>query len=320
MRMGIIGASGHYGFALEALAERDDLTLAGVAPGTAGEDMSRLMAASGGAKYYEDWRGLVDGEKIELAVVNPWFSDAADISAECLRRGVSVFSEKPLATTPEKLDRLREAWEKSGAALGGMFNLRYCAWFLTVRRAIEDGLIGQVRQLHARKSYKLGVRGGVYQRRETYGGIIPWVGIHALDWVLQLGGRCVSVSAAQSDRFNRGNGELEMTSAILAVMEQGVIGTVTADFLRPDGAPRHDDDRLCVTGTKGMLEALNGEVYIEDDRPRRLLPLERGRNCLSVMLDDMNTPAGRRRTLDDIEVTRVALMARAAGDQGTVMK
>ena len=321
MNMVIIGASGHYGFALEALGLRPDLRLAAVAPGTPGEDVSRLLSADGSAEavLYDDWKTMLERENADLAVVNPFFCDNAAISAACLERGLHVFTEKPLATTFSDLDRLEDAWKRSGRMLGGMFNLRFCPWFLTVRDAVDRGLIGEVRQIQGRKSYKLGRRGEVYQRRALYGGIIPWVGIHALDWVLQLGGPCRCVSAAQSDACNRGNGELEMTSAVMTVSRRGVIGTVTADFLRPDGAPRHDDDRLRVTGTKGMLEALNGEVYIEDDQPRRLLPTVGGQNCLCAMLDAINTPAARQRTLDDLDVTRTALTAREAGDQEKVL-
>lgn len=324
MNIAIIGSSGHYPYALEALRLRGDLSLSAIAPGSPREDITPLADAVRdrglAPRAYGDYRTLLDSEQIDLAVVNPWFCDAASVSVECLRRGLHVFSEKPLATDLKQLDELTRAWEASGCALGAMFNLRYCAWFKTVRKAVDDGLIGEVRQLHGQKSYKLGVRPEVYLNRETFGGIIPWVAIHAVDWVLQLGGRCEWVAGVQSNRRNRGQGDLEITSALMMQMENGVIGTVTADFLRPDGAPRHDDDRLRVTGTEGMLEALNGQVFIEDAHSRRELPLETGKNCLLVMLDALGTPDSRRQALDAIEATRVSLLAREAGDARCVMR
>ncbi|MBQ8954631.1 MAG: Gfo/Idh/MocA family oxidoreductase [Clostridia bacterium] len=319
MNIAIIGCSGHYGFAVEALSLRSGLTLAAVAPGSPAEDMSGLLAAAEKAgahpAVYADWRAMLAREPLDIVAVNPWFCDTADVSIACLRRGLHVFSEKPLATTLPKLEELTAAWRDSGKALAGMFNLRYCAWFRTLRQAIDDGLIGEVRQLHGQKSYKLGRRSELYFHRETYGGIIPWVGIHALDWVLQLGGRCEWVSAVQDSHGNRGHGELEMSSALLARMENGVIGTVTADFLRPDGAPRHDDDRLRVTGTRGMLEALNGRVFLENEEPRRELPLIQGKNCFLAMLDAIGTPEAEQLALSALEVSRVALLARQAGDE-----
>ena len=65
-----------------------------------------------------------------------------------------------------------------------------------------------------------------------------------------------------------------------------------------------------------MLEALNGQVWIEDEGQRRLLPTLPGKNCLIEMLKVIGTEAGKRRALDDLEVTRVALLARQAADEG----
>ncbi|MBR3503878.1 MAG: hypothetical protein IKO07_06490 [Clostridia bacterium] len=98
-----------------------------------------------------------------------------------------------------------------------------------------------------------------------------------------------------------------------------MIATVTADFLRPDGAPRHDDDRLRVTGTRGMLEALNGRVFLENEAPRRELPLLEEKNCFLEMLDAIGTPAVEKLALDAMEVSRVALLARQAGDEHRVI-
>ena len=314
MNIAIIGGAGHYPFALEALPMRPGLQLCAVAPAERDEDISGLLAACRerglAPQIHADARARLDAQpEIELAAVNPWFSRAADVSIACLRRGIHVFSEKPLATALDRLDELERVWRASGCALGGMFNLRYCGWFKTVRRAIAEGKIGTVRQIQGRKSYKLGNRPEFYRHRETFGGIIPWVGIHALDWATQLGGACASVSALTNAGYNRGHGDMEMTSAVLMALQNGVIATVTADFLRPDGAPRHDDDRLRVTGTAGTLYAYDGQVWLEDASGRRSLPIEPGDNCLITLLDAIGTPAAAERAQTDLDVTRTALRA-----------
>lgn len=314
MNMAIIGGSGHFGFALEALGMRDDLRLCAVAPGVDGEDISALMSACRAQgltpRVYISYKELLEREKeLELATVNPWFSSAAGVSIECLERGVHVFSEKPLATTLAGLDKLEEAWQRSGCALGGMFNLRYCGWFRTVQKAIAEGKIGVVRQIQARKSYKLGVRPEFYRHRETFGGIIAWVGIHAMDWALQTGGACRRAVSLYNNDYNAGHGDMDMTSAVLMELENGVIATVTADFLRPVGAPRHDDDRLRVTGTQGMLLARDGEVLLEDAAGQHMLPIESPKHCLLTLLEGIGTPQAEVRAREDMAVTRAALQA-----------
>ena len=318
MRLAIIGVTGHVGYAVRTLAMRKDLELAAVAAGNPEENIEGFVQSvrerGHAPKVYADWRELLDQEQIDVAAVAPWFCYCADISIECLKRGIHVYSEKPLATTMEKLDELTRVWEASSCALDGMFGLRYTSWFLAVRKAIEDGEIGMVRQIHGQKSYKLGQRGPLYHEQRLYGGILPWVGIHAMDWATQLGGECVWVQGLHSRQENRGHGELEVSSGALMELQNGVIATVTADFLRPAGSARHDDDRLRVTGTKGMIEAFDGRVFIENDLPKRELELPEEPAPMADFLDSIGTERSKELTKMALSVTRAAIMARESAD------
>ena len=53
---------------------------------------------------------------------------------------------------------------------------------------MRDGTVGQIRLMNAQKSYKLGRRNEFYKIRSTYGGTIPWVGSHAIDWLYWFSG------------------------------------------------------------------------------------------------------------------------------------
>lgn len=319
MRYAIIGSSGHYPQVLEAMRDGQIGAPCAVAPGSAGEDV-RALAEKCGARLYADWRQMLDAEAPELAVVNPWFADIAGISMECLRRGIHVYSEKPLATELDALNALQAVYKESPAALGCMLNLNCCAWYKALSGAIENGEIGEVRLIHGQKSYRMGQRGAVYQRRETYGGTIPWIGIHAVDWVLRLAGRCEWVAATHTTIANRGNGDMETACAVLLQMENGVIGTVECDFLRPTGSARHDDDRLRVTGTRGMLEAIDGRVYLENENPRRELALPAGENPFVRFVGAIGTPLADALAQEAFEDTRVCLLARRAADEGSIVR
>jgi len=323
LRLAVIGITGHVGYALQTLQSREKLTLVSVAPGGPEEEVSSFVSLTKARglspAVYGDWREMLRREKIDVAVVAPWYFRCAEISMECLRRGIHVYSEKPLATTQESLDALTDAWRASGCALDGMFGLRYSDWFLAVRQAVEAGLIGQVRQLHGQKSYRLGTRGPLYRSQALYGGILPWVGIHAIDWVMQLGGRCQWVQGLHSRRENRGHGELEVSSAALMRLENDVIATVTADFLRPDGSARHDDDRLRVTGTRGMIEAADGHVWLENESPRRELSLPEAPAPMADFLDSIGTPRSAILTRMALDATGAALKARDSANKCTVL-
>lgn len=257
-RIGVIGASGHWPYAKKQMAQHG---VVGIAPGYPGENMAGLQKALEAdgvvVVLYEDYRELLDS--INVAVVNTRLDLNAEITMDCLRRDIYVFEEKPLAITMEQLQRLREAQDASKAFVTAMFGIRYESWFRTVKEAVRD--IGAIRLLNGQKSYKLGRRDASYKKMETFGGIIPWVAIHAIDWVHDLAGvDFIDVQALTNNEYNQDHGDLEMTSLCLFQMDQGIIASVSADFFRPQGAPTHDDDRVRVVGTKGVVEYKQGTV------------------------------------------------------------
>ncbi len=252
MKIAIIGGSGHFRYVLDELKNH---TLLGIAPGVVGEDLEKLQeglaAKNIEAKVFDDWKKLV--KDADVAVVNTRPDKNAIVSAYCLERNIHVFSEKPLAVDMKQLKMLGKVAEKSKAMICAMFGIRYSGWYQLIKEELKN--IGTIRLINAHKSYKLGKRPEFYDHKETFSGIIPWVSIHALDWILDLtGAKVTSISAANNAEYNFGHGDLEMTSLCMLQLEGGVLASVTADFLRPEGAPTKNDDRIRIVGTKGMLE------------------------------------------------------------------
>jgi len=319
MKFVIIGVSGHHHQALSAMKDGLAIELCGIAPGSEGEDVSAVCEKTG-AKKFESWREMLDTVKPDVAVVNPWFCDTAKISMECLKMGIHTYAEKPLAIEMRELDELVKVWKASKAELGCMLNLNCCSWFRTIEKSIANGDIGQVRVIHGQKSYRMGSRAEFYKHRETYGGTIPWVGVHAIDWLLRLGGKCRTVSAVHTTIENRGHGELESAGSVLLSMENGVIGTADIDYFRPLGSDRHDDDRVRVTGTKGTLEAIDGVVTLVNDEKRRALPLEEAVNPFTRFINAIGTEEVVKLAEEAVEDTRICLLARQAADEETILK
>lgn len=310
----IIGAAGHWHI-LRSAAEMDErVKVVAIAPGCSGEDITNLKNAFPNANVCKNWQEALDTPGAEYAAVNPPFSLAADITVAALEKGLHVYSEKPLATELKDLEHIEKALAASGRAIGGMFNYRYFPWFLAMEKAVNEGEIGILRQIHAQKSYRMGVRPDFYKKRETFGGLIPWVAIHAIQWATAFGGGCEWVSASHSVMENRNNGDMECTSAVLMGMENGVIATVTADFFRPTGSARHDDDRLRLTGTRGMIEVIDGMVYLENENSKRAVELPPMKNAFIEFADSIGTAREADFRREAILNTRIALMARASAD------
>ena len=307
MKIAIVGGSGHYRYVLEEVKNH---TLLGIAPGIIGEDLSKLKEALAKrgieAPNFDDWKKLV--KDADVAVVNTRPDKNAIVSAYCLERNISVFSEKPLAVTMEQLERLGDAAEKSKGRISAMLGIRYSGWYRTVKNALPR--IGQIRLINAQKSYKLGVRPAFYKNKATFGGIIPWVSIHALDWILDLtGAKVTAIGADTNGDYNSDNGDLEMTGLCQLQLEGGILASVSADFFRPEGAPTHDDDRIRVVGTEGILEYMNGKVTLTHKTGVEELPILESEDVFRLFLEDQGITEQ-----DSFSVTELALNLREAAE------
>ena len=311
MKIAIVGASGHYRYVLDALAENE---LVGIAAGVPGEDLTKLRKALAErgieAKVFADRRELIP--LAEVAVVNTRFDQNAPVAGEFLKADKFVFSEKPLGTTEEQLAELKKINDASRAFVCGMFGIRYAPWFLTIRKHLPE--IGELRLLSAQKSYKLGKRADFYHKRETFGGILPWVAIHGIDWILTLLGGDPVDGVTAYQRPGEGGSELELCAFMLLHTKSGVLASVSSDYYRPKGAPTHDDDRLRVVGTKGILEAAGGVVTLLTEGGAETLPLEPGEDVFRLFLRRCRGENVGVTPEESFYATEIALSARNAAD------
>ncbi|MGI6270684.1 MAG: Gfo/Idh/MocA family protein [Candidatus Howiella sp.] len=327
MKICVIGDSGgHIGSIFDG--RRGGLEYVGAAASGEGEGMEDFLRLARGkgrdVPLYADWRRMLCEAKPDIVAVDTIFSRHAEVSCFALARGIHVYTEKPVATSLDSLDRLERA-EKSGKArLFSMFTARYEPCFYTAKRLIEDGAVGEVRMLTAQKSYKLGSRPDFFKRRETYGGTAAWVAIHSIDQILWMSGRdCTDVFCRQSTAGNRGHGELEASVLISLGLSGACAAQVNADYLRPETAPSHGDDRVRVAGSAGVLEVIGGQVYLINGQSdgRSPWPLERPDPIFDGFLRLLEGEADS--LFDDcsgIKAARVALSARESGDTGRVIR
>lgn len=327
MKICIIGSSGHYRYALEGMQGKEEIKFLGLAKGSEGERMEELEKTATGinpcVKQYEDYRAMMDEIRPDVVVINSHFNDHARITVEALERGIHVFVEKPVATTYEDLERVEKVYCKSGVHLSAMFGLRYAPHFFTAWKYVREGSIGKVRLMNAQKSYKLGKRDSFFTKRETYGGTIPWVGSHAIDWLYWFCGQQFQlVFASHSAMYNKEHGELEVSALCHFAFSNEVFGSVNIDYLRPKQAPSHDDDRMRVAGTSGVIEVRGNKVYLINDEAEgiRELPLLSGGQIFDDFLGQVE---GRGKCMisaeDSFMITRACLKARESADNRKVV-
>lgn len=330
MKICVAGSSGHSGRMLQESLKIPGIEVSGYCPGEEGESVSSLgerIARFGypGIRGYDTLEEMLCLEKPDVVIVDGAFRNHGSFICTALEHGASVLSEKPLALSLEELSRVEKAVDSTSAQLWAMQTLRYEPWTLEAKRLIRAGAVGEIRLLSGQKSYRFGKRGDFYRHRDQYGGTIPWVAIHAIDAFRYLCPLPVhTIFARHSRGANRGYGDLEMTAVCMFEMEGGVLATATADFLRPETAATHGDDRVRVAGTKGVLEILHEKVYLinpdSDGTEPIKLPEQPGPTLIEDFLNAVQgKPSGLLDTKQSIESTRLALLARESADCGKVI-
>ncbi len=309
MRVCFIGTCGHASTAYAAWRERADVAFCGVAPWSEHESTASFAPD---VPHFADAKEMLDAVRPDVAVVAPVFGLAAEAVLACAARGIDVLCEKPVATTLEQLARVERAVKESGIRFCAMHEMRFFPAFYKGAQLVKDGAIGEVCLINAQKSYKFSSHNPAwYTDRALFGGTVPWVGIHAIDWIYQFAGKRFLSVRAQSDGASP-----ERAALCQFALEGNVPASLSIDYYRPKAASTHGDDRIRVVGTKGVLEIGGGELSLLDENGRQVLT-------------PVQTPtlwerfaAGEQPILSEeiFYLTRVALLAREAADTRAEIK
>lgn len=321
IRVALIGATGHF-YIAGGFGVIPGLTPVGCAPDGFSRDVY-ARAAEFKCPVYDDYRRLLDETKPNVVYLACWYAHNGEVALECLRRGLHVLSEKPPLNSWEQWRQARElcAADPNRHYLTE-FNLRAGDAWRAAREAVAGGAIGRPVLIRAQKSYRFGAsRPDFYRCREHYGGTLLWVASHALDLVTWASGLdYVSFSGLQGNLSRPGYGEMEDHVVVMSRLAGGATAVTTADFLRPEKAPTHGDDRLRIAGTDGLVEVIDGRCVLLGNHEEPRVLAESAEASESVAAKFVNTLRGDGDgTFSTAETLRVAgclLAAREAVDSG----
>jgi UDP-N-acetyl-2-amino-2-deoxyglucuronate dehydrogenase len=201
--------------AIEAIADAELVAVCDTEPAT-------LTAAAGRYRVpgFADHRQLVDAIAPDVVHICTPHDQHADLAIDCLRAGVGVLLEKPLAHTPAEGDRVVLAAAQYGAKIGVCLQNRYNATAQAIHSALESGRLGAV----------LGGFGAVmWHRPAAYYQARPWRGrwptsgggvminqaIHTLDLLQWFLGEVTQFDGGVSQRLLGGDREVEDTADLV---------------------------------------------------------------------------------------------------------
>ena len=367
----LIGANGHHDAVLDELLEDGGFSFVGLAPATPEDNLDAVLRRqrvlcpeskstdrqtdrltdrltdrptwAPAPRVFATPEELLDATHPDIAIVSARFDRLPYLSALAARHGCHVISEKPLALDLPALDMLWKAVSDAGVQCATMLSNREQPVLAAALASIRRGDIGRVVLLNARKSYRWGTRPEWYGDRSLYGGTIPWIGIHALDFIQAAAEaspeqetanykprtakpRFASVSARHVNLGHPDRPGCEDVCLLDATLEGGVLASATLDYFRPACAPTHGDDWIRIVGTEGILEAAmeRGTCTLlapgSDSAP---LPLAPRAPTHAAWLRSL-PPRGTRSAPDAVTrrgflLTQAALVAREAADTNRVL-
>jgi scyllo-inositol 2-dehydrogenase (NADP+) len=132
---------------------------------------------------------LLDDPAVELVVVAAPTAAHHQLAALALRAGRHVVVDKPLASRASEAEELIRLAEDQGRLLSVFHQRRFDGDFLTVRRCLEAGLLGEVSSYSARwDRFRPRLEGGWREQPLPGSGVLYDLGAHLVDQVLCLFG------------------------------------------------------------------------------------------------------------------------------------
>ena len=324
VRIGLIGLDGHFSEATEAAKMLPGVAITAIAVSSererrrAGNDPQLAKA-----KVYDDYRAMLDHEKFDVACLCDQNHTRAAAVLACLERKIPTVAEKPMAVTLVDLDRIRKQFAAGKTQLSMLLPMRFEPPYLGMKAIIDAGDIGEPIALSAQKSYQLDERPDWMKKRETFGGTIPYIGIHVVDLMRFVSGRDMLEAAAFHSHVGFPEyGELENNATISYRLDNGGTGSVRLDYLRPKGAETHGDDRLRVAGSKGVVEFKQDELTLITDtkKPHRVTELPQHAPLFVDFLDWVYNGKKPMLTAEEcLRMTEIMLKTRDAADQKRVV-
>lgn len=325
IRVGLIGLKGHQGTILNGVQAMGDARLVAVCD----DDRDRLDGVSGWpsaddtTQTFTDPAALLDEVELDILGVCGTDAERAPMILAAAERGVHVIAEKPLAMDLDELAQVREALDRTGIHLSMLLTMRFEPPYITMRRLIGEGAIGEVCLATMQKSYRLGDRPQWQRSRETFSGIIPFIGIHALDLIRWVSGRDFTRGAAWCSNVGHPDvGDLEDNASVAVQLDNGASATARMDYCRPAAAPTHGDDRLRIAGGEGVLEWIfnNDELTLitNEQEPRAVEldeKIDQFANFMASIYDGADSWASAE---DCLRMTDVCLRLREVANSGEV--
>lgn len=251
-RIGVIGAGMIGRWHAEAISQLPNAELVGVCDHGSGRG-AQIGPRCGCAAGVCELERFVARDDLDVVTVGTPSGTHAEIAILAARHGKHCIVEKPLDISLERIDRMIEAHDQAGTALGGIFNGRYVPTARLFKQAVEAGRFGRI---------TFGLAYGPWWREQAYydqggwrgtlaldgGGAFMNQGIHTVDLLQWLLGPVRRV-AGMTALLGHERIEVEDTGGAVVEFASGALGVLACTTSMWPGKSRQVE----VAGTHGTV-------------------------------------------------------------------
>jgi predicted dehydrogenase len=215
-----------------------------------------------GAKPFTSYKDMLEKARPHVVhVLTPPMTHAA-IIRDCLEAGCHVIAEKPLALSLAQFDELWDLSRRCGRVLLENQNYRFNRYVLEMKRRIDQGKIGDVREVEVRLALAIRGKGGRYadENLPHPSHLLPAGVVHEFITHLTYLGLMFGPEPEQVKAFwrNIGGGTLFRFDDLDAILTSGPART----RLRFTCHQAPDCFTITVWGTKGWLQTDLFQPYL----------------------------------------------------------
>lgn len=233
---------------------------------------ARDFAAAAGCNWYASIAEMLRAGSTDGVIVATPNQMHVDNGLECVRAGVPVLVEKPIADNSASAGQLVDEAARLKVPVLVGHHRRHNPLINAARQQIENGAIGDIVAVHAACwLYKPDDYFNVAWRTRPGAGPVFINLIHDIDLLRHLVGDVVSVQAADSAHARKH--EVEDTAAIIVGFANGALGTITVsdsivapwswELTAAENPAYPETGETCyfIGGTRGSLEIPKGKIW-----------------------------------------------------------
>ena len=190
---------------------------------------------------YQDLNAMLANPEIDVVSVCSYPYDHARQTIAAARAGKHLIIEKPLALNRKELRAMQSAIDAAGVKTCVCFECRFSSQFLTIKSAIDRGLLGNIHYGEVDYYHGIGPWYGQFRwntKANAGGSSLLSAGCHAMDALLLcMGGEVETVSSYSTGSQNKTFAEYEYPTSSVTILKfkDGRIGKCASiiDCLQP---------------------------------------------------------------------------------------